>query len=446
MRVLFTCHPGSGHFQPMVPLARALLEAGHEVAFATAGSFRESVEREGFTHHRAGLEWDESRIEETVPDIAGIPASARTYWILNNLFLDRSPRQMVPDLRAIIAAERPDLIVVNNYEMAGIMVAEDEGIPYVTYNISFRWSRRIFQRNCGVRLKKLRRELGFAADPGCRAYGRYLDLCAMPETWTLDRAVAAPFWGEVIGARALAQPVRSMQARVVRAAIGLDEAWARRTRPPEGNALYMRPSSAPSEGPAPAVLEGLPDQPTVYVSLGTVFNSQHPEVFDVILDGLRGEAVNVVMTVGADGDPARFGAQPSNVRIARYIPQAELLPHVDLCLNHGGFGTVMDPMALGIPQVILPLSADQPIIAMLGLAHGAAAAAPAAAHELISGLAPFPVVDPARLSPAVVRDVVLRALASDDLHEGARRMQASIGALPAPAEVVDTLVAIAARS
>jgi len=34
MRVLFTTHPAAGHFHPQVPLAEALVAAGHEVAFA----------------------------------------------------------------------------------------------------------------------------------------------------------------------------------------------------------------------------------------------------------------------------------------------------------------------------------------------------------------------------------------------------------------------------
>ena len=35
MRVLFTSQPALGHFHPLVPIARVLESAGHEVAFAT---------------------------------------------------------------------------------------------------------------------------------------------------------------------------------------------------------------------------------------------------------------------------------------------------------------------------------------------------------------------------------------------------------------------------
>ncbi len=48
MRALFTTTAGSGHFHPLVPVARVLVEAGHEVAVAAPGSFGPTVEASGF--------------------------------------------------------------------------------------------------------------------------------------------------------------------------------------------------------------------------------------------------------------------------------------------------------------------------------------------------------------------------------------------------------------
>ena len=44
MRALFTCVPLYGHFLPLTPVARAMVDAGHDVVFATPGFFRENVE------------------------------------------------------------------------------------------------------------------------------------------------------------------------------------------------------------------------------------------------------------------------------------------------------------------------------------------------------------------------------------------------------------------
>jgi UDP:flavonoid glycosyltransferase YjiC (YdhE family) len=56
--------------------------------------------------------------------------------------------------------------------------------------------------------------------------------------------------------------------------------------------------------------------------MGTVFND--PAVFRTVLDGLAREPLDVIVTVGVDADPAVLGAQPDNVYVDRFIPQAQV--------------------------------------------------------------------------------------------------------------------------
>jgi UDP:flavonoid glycosyltransferase YjiC (YdhE family) len=58
MRCLFIVQPMFGHFHAMVPLARALQAADHDVAFATGQRFRPIVQRAGFRHFPCGLDFD----------------------------------------------------------------------------------------------------------------------------------------------------------------------------------------------------------------------------------------------------------------------------------------------------------------------------------------------------------------------------------------------------
>ncbi len=51
MRVLASTTAGAGHLGPLVPFARALVDAGHEVVMAAPASFGPAVEQAGFTHH-----------------------------------------------------------------------------------------------------------------------------------------------------------------------------------------------------------------------------------------------------------------------------------------------------------------------------------------------------------------------------------------------------------
>src|SRR5581483_7117436 len=55
MRVLVTCVSAYGHLQPLLPLAKALAGAGHEVAVATGPDMRPRAEVAGFTALQAGI-------------------------------------------------------------------------------------------------------------------------------------------------------------------------------------------------------------------------------------------------------------------------------------------------------------------------------------------------------------------------------------------------------
>jgi UDP:flavonoid glycosyltransferase YjiC (YdhE family) len=45
--------------------------------------------------------------------------------------------------------------------------------------------------------------------------------------------------------------------------------------------------------------------------------------------------------------------------VQTWVPQAELLPHVDVVVHHGGSGTTLGALTVGAPQLILPQGADQ---------------------------------------------------------------------------------------
>jgi UDP:flavonoid glycosyltransferase YjiC (YdhE family) len=68
---------------------------------------------------------------------------------------------------------------------------------------------------------------------------------------------------------------------------------------------------------------------------------------------------DVAVTVGHRLDPASLGAVAGNVRIEQYVPQRHLLDRVEVVVSHAGAGTAFAAAARGIPQLFLPLAADQ---------------------------------------------------------------------------------------
>ena len=70
MRILFTSPAAHGHVQPMVPLARAAMAAGHEVRWAT-GADACAILRASFTAMRR-ISWSAQRTLARACDSRGL--------------------------------------------------------------------------------------------------------------------------------------------------------------------------------------------------------------------------------------------------------------------------------------------------------------------------------------------------------------------------------------
>lgn len=101
------------------------------------------------------------------------------------------------------------------------------------------------------------------------------------------------------------------------------------------------------------------DRPTVYATLGTGFNGM-VDIPSAMIEALRDEPVNLIVTVGRNGDPDWFRPQPSNVHVERYVPQSLLFPYCDLVVSHTDWSTTIGALTRGLPLVCVPISADQP--------------------------------------------------------------------------------------
>jgi UDP:flavonoid glycosyltransferase YjiC (YdhE family) len=127
VRVLFTTVPGFGHLLPLIPVARAVAGAGHEVRVATSASFAEPVKRCGFATVEAGLDWLESEPGAVLPDAGpqGVDRAGRISWTFRGV----APEPMARDLLALADEWRPDLVVFDNVERGGLLFAEATALP-----------------------------------------------------------------------------------------------------------------------------------------------------------------------------------------------------------------------------------------------------------------------------------------------------------------------------
>jgi MGT family glycosyltransferase len=161
------------------------------------------------------------------------------------------------------------------------------------------------------------------------------------------------------------------------------------------------------------------------MTLGTVYN-RRADLFAAVIAALREEAVNLIVTVGRDQDPAQFGPQPGNVHIERYIPQSLLLPRCDLMINMGGMNSVRSACEHGVPQVLFPLSAEQAFNAARCAALGMAR-----------------VLDAGTLTSEAVREAVGAVLRDPAYRENAARVRDEVATMPGPEHAVQLLERLA---
>ena len=383
MRALLTCRPLAGHYRPMLPLARTLAEAGHDVAFASGEPVAGDAEAEGFTAFRVGLARDSVEpVARRVRDLAAsLPPSQVRTFVFTELFVRVELEPRANDLLNVIEEWAPHVVVHDVAEFAAPLVATMAGIPYAEHSYGPAIQNPVI-RAAGEAAAPFWGSRGLTEHPLAGFY-RYLYLDVCPPSLQVPE--------EVTGA---VQGIRTVE-------IG-----------------------PPAQLPW---LEGLRDRPIVYITLGTVYNREL-RVFRALLDGLRDEALNIVVTVGTQNDPAMLGRQPSNIHVHRHIPQELLLPHCAAVVTHGGAGSTLGALAFGLPLLIVPQGADHFYNAERVVAAGAGV-------QLTAD----------RLSADSARDAVRTLLHDDTFHGAAHRIMNELDAMPDPQQAGETLERLADR-
>lgn len=136
MRVLFSSIGAVGHVYPMVPLARVLLAAGHEVRWATTAEMTPTIAQAGIPAVAAGLssaQWREPR-NRRMRDLAHLPPAERTDQLVAWMFGEMLAPAMLRDLLPVVRAWRPDIVVNDTMEFAAPIAARAAGAVNVAHS------------------------------------------------------------------------------------------------------------------------------------------------------------------------------------------------------------------------------------------------------------------------------------------------------------------------
>jgi UDP:flavonoid glycosyltransferase YjiC (YdhE family) len=326
MKVVVTCQPARGHFHPLLPLVRALQAQGHEPLVATSASFAPVVERAGVAAIATGADWLESAVDTAFPDLVADGTELGSIQRIWPQVFSRAARQFLPHLAQLLDSIRPDIVLSEAFEWSGPLAAEAAGIPHAQLGIGPLMPAALMAQRVGRYWEGARESLGLPPDPTLDRLAPNLYLSMYPPSF-----------------QPLPLPALSRVA------------------------VSVRPAVIDVDGER---IEPTGSRPLVYVMMGTVFNRVRGP-FETVLEALAAEPVQVVAAVGENRDPAEVAPLARNVRLTRFVRQADLLSHADVIVFHGGSATTVAALSNGVPSLAIPLGADQAYNAFRLAAAGA---------------------------------------------------------------------------
>ena len=378
--------PGHGHVNPTLPVVAELSRRGHQVIYYNTPEFREKTERAGATFRP----YPEPNIStEELAEMVGALVDVTVRLLAES-------ERLLPFTLAELRREQPDVVVFDSICLWGMQAAHLLGLPCVSSISTF-----VAEGVPGLlRWRDLLHLLRHA-------------LPALPRMLLSRRRLIRQYGPEVFPYRHIFPTIGNHNI-----------VYTSREFQPETDFID---DSFHFVGPSLAAATRMADdfpwerigerRPLVYLAQGTVHASgdfvraafsafgDHPGQF--VLAAGRAAAGAVAGSL-MDDAPANFIVRP-------FVPQLELLPHVDLFVSHGGMNSINEALHEGVPLVVLPQQLEQVVNGRQVDAAGAGV--------VIGDRPPY-----GRVRPAELRRAVERVLADDGYRANAARIGASLRA------------------
>lgn len=371
MRILFAAADAYGRVFPLLPLADAARAAGHDILFATGEAMFPALHRAGIETVRAGI----PHVTAFNRVIAARNTPSRDLAdempdIGTTVFGDLVPRAMFASVRPVLDRFRADLVISEIGNPGAWFAAEHAGVPAMGTTWGPVASTPI-TRQAADRTAKV------AADLGVSGVVPYLDIC--PE---------------------------SLQSPSFRSGV---------------ERIPMRPLgwSFPDDELPPVVADRT--RPIVYVTVSTALDTVTGPMMRDIATGLSRLPVDVLLSTGTVTED--LTGLPDNVHVCSWVPQSLVVPHCALVVHHGGPGAMLNSLAAGLPQLVLPdPQSVEPGTSAAVLESGTGAVLPQ--NEI---------------TPDLIHELARSLLADDAVHAAAAAFAEEIAAMPPPAQVVELL-------
>ena len=305
MKILMVNLPYSGHTNPTLPLAKALVGRGHRVTYVNAESFRRRIGETG---------------ADFIPYV-DFPESLGDEQIKRKCFRAAFDTAMsLPDSY--------DLLIYEMFFYPGIEIARRRGIPCVRQWSQPAWSGETWRR--APALFKISAKL-------------------------IDRQVLTDTDARSMGFARSDLRRGILDSRPELNLVYVPEAFQDCRGSFDDSYLFLVPPAAPSASDREIPWDRM-NGPVVYISLGSIISNRG--FCKECIRAFGGKPLSVILNTGKIR-PETLGRIPGNIYACSFVPQIEVLRHTDVFLTHCGMNSVNEALYEGVPMVAMPFVNDQ---------------------------------------------------------------------------------------
>ena len=321
-KIAYVGLPAHGHTNPTLPVMKELVQRGHEVLYYNGESFRAKV---------APIDVDFRALPEPLPTEREI-SEALHEFINAALIISGMSRHLAHHLIDEFEREQPDLVIYDSAAMWGYIAARTHHIPNICFITTF-----VLDGSQG------------AIGLGTMARFIWSALPHVPKLLNWRRNMAKEFGKDNSGG--------------ITEYGDLNIVFTSKAFHPENTFIderfrFVGPSLDPATRDGDFLFEQLRDGTRVYISLGTV-NHLDTAFYRAVFTAFADYPAQFILSAGKQTNIKQLGAIPANFIVQNYVPQLDILQHVDAFITHGGMNSVHEGLYYGVPEIVVPHQFEQ---------------------------------------------------------------------------------------
>ncbi|AIQ13708.1 macrolide family glycosyltransferase [Paenibacillus durus] len=377
-KVLFLSIPAHGHVNPTLGLVNELINQGEEVTYFCTEEFKEKIEKTGAEFKSYKIESIFGNRKDNPPQDTGL---ARLFDNINEAL--KSSDKIIEDVLDQIKDKHFDYIMYTAMYPFGNAFAQILKIPSVSSFAVFATPKELMAQH-----KEFSNEELMKNHPVMETYKK-----------------ASKQLKEVYGVE---MPDNLMSLFFNKGDINIAYTSKYFVSHPEyydDSFKFIGPPIYDRQENLDFPFERLEGKKVVYISLGTVFNTD-TKLYELFFKTFADTDAVVVMTA-YNVDLSEFDI-PDHFIVRNFVPQSEILKYTDVAITHAGMNSTSDLLYNEVPFVAIPIGADQPYMAGRASELGAAIS-----------------LDKDQLTPELLKDSVEKVLNDPSYVENIKKISDS---------------------